>query len=265
MPTDEEIRNRLREAFHNAYEVQDMSVEVKDKDKSPPVIDIPMQVYVVGGGLSYIQMFYKHGCIGAKSVDEADVVVFTGGEDVSPSLYGEAPLQKTITNAERDKREEEIFWKAAELGIPMVGICRGAQLLHVLNDGKLWQDVNNHRNGRHEAFDLRSGTPVAVNVTSTHHQMMMPPDKKSTAQVMVAAKMASEKQAYGKLYQRTVKNADDLDDPEVIWYPDTQCLCFQPHPEWGSMIGEDTCKLFWDIFDETIEQEIFISAMKGEK
>jgi len=78
----------------------------------------------------------------------ADVVgrvaglLLTGGGDVDPSLYGEAP-HPTFTAAEpgRDAYEIELVRRALEADLPVFAICRGVQLLNVARGGTLIQDI----------------------------------------------------------------------------------------------------------------------------
>lgn len=273
MAPRDEVKDRLKDAFVQAYPLQLEDKRMIRTGNSLPEVLQPLQVYIVGyngqtngaGLLNYLKFFYDHGYIGAKNIDEADLVVFTGGSDINPKLYGEPALSVTNFNAERDVREESIFWEAVSEGKPMVGICRGGQFLNVMNGGKMWQHVNNHANGKHKAFDLRGKEMKEVEVTSTHHQMMIPPDDDKTKyEILVAASLATEKLSHGREYTR--KDSDDklLSDPEVIWYPEMKCLCFQPHPEFGGIYGQSTADLFWDIFDETINAEIFLENMGEE-
>jgi len=104
----------------------------------------------------------------------------------------------------------------------MAGICRGGQFLNVMNGGSMWQHVNNHI-GNHMAFEVL--TQKEIIVTSTHHQMMVPTDE---ALVLMTASRATVRQGGGKA--ELLGERDD--DVEAIYYPKTECLCFQPHPEY---------------------------------
>lgn len=201
-----------------------------------------LRVYVVGGGFQYIKMFFDAGLSGARYVEEADIICFTGGEDVDPAYYNEEPLEGTYFNKRRDDYEALIYAEAKALKKPVVGICRGAQFLNVMNGGSLWQDVNNHAGRKHNVLDMRSGS-VKYNMTSTHHQQMRPTDD---AEVIAVACLSTRKACEGQVVQRAVAEEDDF---EVLWYPDTLSLCFQPHPEFE--FGE--CRdYFLELFDEYI-------------
>ena len=68
-----------------------------------------LRVFIVGGGYQYLQMFYDAGFRGGTSVEDCDIVFFTGGEDVTPDMYGEIALKETHFNVARDEREAFIY------------------------------------------------------------------------------------------------------------------------------------------------------------
>lgn len=106
--------------------------------------------------------------------DEYKLVLFTGGEDVSPSLYGEtSPNGVCKFNFRRDKLEETIFRIALAHGIPMAGICRGLQFLTVMAGGRLIHHLDNHAGAHHDIGTQKDDTIIRVN--SLHHQMAIPP------------------------------------------------------------------------------------------
>jgi len=190
------------------------------------------KIYVVGGGFEYIRFLFNLGYDGAKGLDDADIVLFTGGEDVNPELYGETRLAKTLFNRLRDDRDQAIYHGALERSLPMVGICRGGQFLNVMNGGKMWQHVTNHTQKHVARIEvppfLKGNKRRTIEVTSTHHQMMIPAPE---AVVVLTAAVAGEKNSP----DRTVLGIDPKDpDVEACVYTDTNCLCFQPHPEFGS-------------------------------
>lgn len=68
--------------------------------------------------------------------------LFTGGQDVSPALYGERPLSGLEeTCPARDEMETELLRLALEMDKPILGICRGIQFLNAPLGGTLWQDI----------------------------------------------------------------------------------------------------------------------------
>ena len=209
--------------------------------------DKNLRVFIVGGGFQYIKMFEDAGFKGARCTEDADLICFTGGSDVSPNLYGEAPIAGTYFDPERDDIEGYIYGEATALSKPMVGICRGGQFLNVMEGGSLWQDVNNHAiRGRHGVLDSASGE-VVYNMTSTHHQMMIPSDK---ALVLATAKLSTVRRGDKAVLERDEPEQDDI---EVVWYEDNKVLCFQPHPEFEH---GDCRNYFLKLLDEYIVSKL---------
>lgn len=132
-----------------------------------------MKIYIVNDtadmGKNYSQAFLAIGRLN-RDPDKADLVVFTGGEDIDPSLYGQKDAHCYDCDPVRDEQEVKIFLKAKKRGVPMFGICRGAQLLCALNGGSLIQHATGH------GFEHLVTTDAEKNfmVSSSHHQMMLP-------------------------------------------------------------------------------------------
>lgn len=75
-------------------------------------------------------------------VQEFDALVLQGGADISPSNYGEEPLQpEWAGDRVRDEYEIELFSEFVEAGKPVLGVCRGVQLINVALGGTLYQDL----------------------------------------------------------------------------------------------------------------------------
>jgi putative glutamine amidotransferase len=75
-----------------------------------------------------------------------DGVIISGGHDVEPTLYKAAAEVKGNYDPERDAFESAIIDCALRDGTPLLGICRGAQLLNVRLGGTLFQDLSKRRN-----------------------------------------------------------------------------------------------------------------------
>ncbi len=77
--------------------------------------------------------------------DFLDGLVLQGGADVSPRAYGEEPLRPEWSgDPVRDAYELELVHEFMEAGKPILGICRGMQLVNVALGGSLYQDVPTH-------------------------------------------------------------------------------------------------------------------------
>lgn len=122
-------------------------------------------------------------CDKNRAVDWDDIsgVLFTGGEDVEPSRYGEETLERTSINEERDRAEFRLAELASERSLPMLGICRGCQLINVFFGGSLSQHIEGHdkmtEGDSHHEVDILEGTELfrivnekTIWVNSAHHQ-----------------------------------------------------------------------------------------------
>lgn len=75
-------------------------------------------------------------------VEAFDGLVLQGGADVNPQTYGEEPLRPEWAGDRlRDRYEIELFWEFMIQNKPVLGICRGAQLINVALGGTLHQDI----------------------------------------------------------------------------------------------------------------------------
>ena len=197
---------------------------------------IPRTAYIVGGDAGVRKLFRtEYGFDISTSPEAASLLVFTGGADVDPLYYGETQLDCTVSNPKRDKEECDLY--RTYKNKLKFGICRGAQFLHVLNGGRMWQDCDNHAlTGTHRIFDIR--TKAAIEVTSTHHQMMFIPTTmiKNQAEVIAVARRSTYKrnEELTQFKDKLILNENWGDDLEVVMYKNSASLCFQPHPEYNS-------------------------------
>ncbi|MCB9234718.1 MAG: gamma-glutamyl-gamma-aminobutyrate hydrolase family protein [Bacteroidia bacterium] len=74
---------------------------------------------------------------------EMDGILLQGGSDVAPESYGEQPIHPTKWKGDRQRDifELNIIEKALELNLPLLGICRGSQIMNVYFGGTLYQDI----------------------------------------------------------------------------------------------------------------------------
>ena len=198
----------------------------------PRIPDNPKVFVCYGGQFGLItRMLAEIGFAKAHSVAEADLVVYGGGSDVSPEFYGQHPIQQCgYPDRKRDEAERKVFVEARDLGIPQMGICRGAQFLHVMCGGTLWQHVNNHTRD-HLIFDITSNTMVRT--SSTHHQMM-----KWNNDMTLLACCDDDVATYYEDAFEVIDFDKEKDyrpqlEVEVCSYEEDKVLCIQGHPEYG--------------------------------
>ena len=126
----------------------------------------------------------------ADLVARLDGLVLTGGADVDPACYDDTPAPELgPLEPERDRWELDLLRVALERGVPVLAVCRGAQLANVLLGGTLHQHVGSDDGDGHPRFDdprtlrchtvaLTAGTlgervyGPAVAVNSLHHQTL---------------------------------------------------------------------------------------------
>lgn len=184
-----------------------------------------MKIYVVGGDKYYVNWIKNHEIV--YNLAEADIVYFTGGEDVSPVMYGCKKHRTTYSNINRDAYEKEIFDSVRPDQLVM-GTCRGSQFLCVMNGGKLIQNCDRHAIwGTHEIINDNGGS---YQITSTHHQMAYPFDLDPE----------NYKILYWANHRSTIYEGDKIDpqkvtkEPEITLYHlenKPKCIGIQGHPE----------------------------------
>ena len=206
---------------------------------------------IVNGSQAYAHLFTSLGYavvdyIINEQLEPVDLVVFTGGEDVTPQLYDHEAHPTTFNSVFRDQQEATVFEKCVLHSIPMVGICRGSQFLNVMSGGEMYQDVGGHT-GSHEITDLITGETVLV--SSTHHQMMKP----SSEGLLVASSHIGAYREWwdGQIFAREQSEQDF----EVVFYPRTKALCFQPHPEFFSVEYEGMRRYFGELIVRYLENK----------
>jgi len=118
--------------------------------------------------------FFGYG----NKVKDYDLIIFPGGEDVTPKLYGE---KNTFSgcNYARDLFELKILEEAITLNKKIIGICRGNQFINAMLGGKLNQHLFIKHKGVHEITIVKENPIIDFYkdklVTSTHHQAVLTP------------------------------------------------------------------------------------------
>ncbi|MCL5005508.1 MAG: gamma-glutamyl-gamma-aminobutyrate hydrolase family protein [Acidobacteria bacterium] len=106
--------------------------------------------------------------LGKVSAGAFDGILFTGGEDVDPSFYDEQIKHQNVhVNRSRDQFEFGLLEAGLKRGIPILGICRGIQMINVKFGGTLYQDLKSETSLEcdHKQAGSRSATTHSVTVT----------------------------------------------------------------------------------------------------
>ncbi len=159
---------------------------------------------------------------------EQGILVIWGGEDISPSLYKKPVSSFTGAGpyaSRRDAVEAGLAKRAIELGMPIIGVCRGAQLLCALAGGHLIQHVNNH--GGNHVVKTSVGKDIKVN--SIHHQMMYPFNVKHELRAWLEHHRSD-------VHIDVNERGDEFNnkppvEPEYVYFPDVKGFAVQWHPE----------------------------------
>ena len=194
--------------------------------------DIPggyVQAVVRAGGTPMVLPICGNEDTWRHMVDAVDGLVFTGGADIDPALFGEEKHPATSTPyPPRDAQELFIMRYAKEQGKPMLAICRGMQVMNCLEGGTLYQDIAqqlattvDHAQFKrvadiiHQAH-VEEGSLLAtvcgsapLNVNSRHHQAI-----KTLGKGLVASALSTDGLIEGIEYQ-----------------DGSPCIALQWHPE----------------------------------
>ncbi|QLC74149.1 gamma-glutamyl-gamma-aminobutyrate hydrolase family protein [Pseudomonas sp. LPB0260] len=157
-------------------------------------------------------------------------LIIGGGDDIGPEHYGGEITAKVRSDPERDELEMRWIERALEQGIPLLGICRGAQLINVVLGGNLHQDIRAMRVHTYNRPGLLPTKQVRVDaesrlaglcgkarlrVNSLHHQAVRQPGEGLR---VVAWDLDNIVQA--------VEAADGRPIIGVQWHP--EYLCYLP-------------------------------------
>lgn len=181
--------------------------------------------------------------------DLCDGFLLTGGDDVNPCMYGEAPTNDTVrTNPSRDHMESIVLNFALAADKPILAICRGFQLLNVVLGGTLYQDLPTQRptkvtHSMKEPYNRRSHDDVILNGTPLHR--LLDKDKIEVNSL--------HHQAIKKLAPSLVEMARSEDGLiESAYRPENTFVWgVQWHPEHWTDGNQDSVKIFQEFASRT--------------
>lgn len=159
--------------------------------------------------------------------DFNSVLVIWGGADISPSLYNHPKSRTTYTSEHRDSVEWRLAHDAVAKGIPIIGVCRGAQMLCALAGGYLIQDTTGH--ATHHGHDVTTNDGKRFAVNSLHHQMMA--GLESVEHELIGWSTNRLSRYYTYKNDLEYLPTKDFKEPELVWFPTIRGLACQWHPE----------------------------------
>ena len=176
----------------------------------------------------------------AEDLAGLDGVVLPGGGDLDPRLYGEEPGEACYdVNHGQDALDLAVARQSVDAGLPVLGICRGHQLLNVLYGGSLVQDMDPGTVAHREPAPLHDAGPWAwheVGIAAGSKVAGLYRDSGGTAAAVTVKIASGHHQAVARVADGLVVSAvaDDgtveaLEDParwvaSVQWHPEAQEL-----------------------------------------
>ena len=206
---------------------------------------------IQNGGIPYIIPFNEDPEVIIAQVTNIDGLILSGGHDIDPRLYGEESLPRIGEIwPQRDKFDCRLLQEAEKNHKPVLGICRGFQLLNVVHGGSLYQDLSyrdktTFKHNQGHTTDLETQTIMLtpdsylanlfgeeqLSVNSFHHQLI---------------------KKVGKGLWPVAKAKDGV--IEALENKDGSVLGVQWHPEMLHLSDQKMNKLFSDLITKSMKE-----------
>lgn len=183
----------------------------------------------------------------AELLDDVDGIVLSGGQDVDPAIYGADNIASRLVRPESDEFDARVVHEAIERGLPLLGICRGPQILNVALGGDLHQEIQSGGDPVHPTY---AEMEQLDDVTSHRHEIGVVVGTRLAA-ILGAPTVTVNSlhhQAIARLADGLVVSAVAPDGTiEAVEGVGADLLAVQWHPE---MLRDDVCdRLFADLVE----------------
>lgn len=168
------------------------------------------------------------GVIPTTDFDKADFLVLPGGSDVDPVLYGHSKMSGTSSSLSSDLGVVKLISNAILRGMPIIGICKGLQQLHVYAGGTLFQHIVGHSSSGIHMVSVLGKQVDEISTNSLHHQMVNI-DSLNQEDFHLIGWISNNKSTEYHINGEIIK--DIKYEPEIVYYPKIKGLGFQFHPE----------------------------------
>lgn len=202
-----------------------------------------VQSVILSGGIPYMIPVTDNVEVLRQIVSQLDGIVLTGGEDIQPDYYSDTPDEKLEeVSPARDTFDLMVLKMATDRNIPILGICRGLQLMNVAFGGTLYQDLPTQHPSAINHRQKESGTIPTHPVSIIKGSKLAEITGQEMLQVNTFHHQAIRKLAPG--FKVTAWAPDSVVEA-IEAYPVRQILGVQFHPEIFTAAGDTTMrKLF---------------------
>lgn len=210
-------------------------------DKTSQINDVYIQSIIQAGGIP-ICLPYIAGEDVIPVINKIDGLCLIGGYDIDPRFFEQDPHPNIgVTVKSRDESELAYFYEAFDRDMPILGICRGLQLINVALGGTLIQDILSQKP------DAICHKQQSARTETTHRVKIYPGKLREITGVDTIFVNSFHHQAVDRVAEELIETAVSSDGiVEALEHPTKKyCLCVQWHPEELAIVKDEyALKLF---------------------